>query len=706
MMNILQIVPELKVGGVERGTVDLSRRLVSLGHKAVVISNGGPLVSQLEDAGVKHYTLPVHQKSFFMILKMIKEVAHILKEEDIHIVHARSRVPAIIGFFACRRAHKTLSIPLRPVFLTTCHGHYSKHIFSRPMGWGRLIIVASNVIAKHMVKDFGVAAERVRLIPRGVDLDEFKFIDSSQRKPGEKTIGMISRITPLKGHPYFIKSISKVTRLVPKLKVLIVGDVPKGKEKYKQELKLLVKRLGLSRYVEFVGKSHNVPAVLAKLDLLVLATTTQEAFGRVIIEAWASGVPVVATKVGGVVDIITHEKNGLLVEPEDTDAMTEAIVKILKDQDLSLRLKEQARKDVEQKYTLDLMVEKTINVYKEALDELKILIIKIGATGDIILSIPVIRAIRKKFPNARITVLVGLESREVFQKCPYVDDIIVYNKDLISKKNARFIKLGKDLQKENFDLTIDLQNNNRSHILSFLSCAPIRCGYANTKLGFLLNYGVKDAKGVALPPVKHSFRVLSPLDIKLEDDFLELWPQEEDKKYIDSLLLQNWVNPTQELVAISPVGSKRWKTKEWPIERFAKLCDMLAAKHIRTIVIGQRNNAAEVDRLLGLTKSKPINACGKTSIMQLAALFERCKVLVSPDSAPVHVAAAVKTPSVILFGPTDPDRHAPPAAGKVTVLKKNLRCSPCYKPVCANPKCMNQINVDEVLKEVSRWINS
>ncbi len=702
-MNILQIVPELKVGGVERGTVDLAKRLASLGHKAVVISNGGPLVNQLEESGVAHYKLPVHQKSLPAILKMIEEVANILKEEDIEIVHARSRVPGIIGFFATRRAHQNLGIPPRPVFVTTCHGYYSNHILSRPMSWGKFVITASNVIAKHMVKDFGVPQDRIRMIPRGVNLDEFDFI--ANRNSKEKTIGMISRITPIKGHPYFIKSIAKVVRIIPNLKVLIVGDVPKGKEKYKQELKLLVKRLGLNRYVEFTGTTQNVPEILAKLDLLVLATTVQEAFGRVIIEAWASGVPVVATRVGGVVDIITDKKNGLLVAPEDTDSMTDAVVRVLKDPELACKLATQARSDVEERYALDLMVDKTIKAYSELLKQFKILVIKIGAVGDVVLSIPSLRAIREQFPTARICVLVGLEAREALQHCPYVDDLIVYNKSLIGKGIKKFLKLAKDIQRRSFDVVIDFQNNNRSHILGFLSGATARFGYSNKKLGFLLNCGVKDTKYPPLPPVEHSFRVVNLLGIKPKSDHLELWPQEEDRSFAKKFLSENWLNPTQELVAINPLASNRWKTKIWPAEKFARLCDILAAKHIRTVIVASKLNSKYVEKFLSLTKSKPINACGRTTLLQLAALLERCKVLLSPDSAPVHIAAAVKTPAVILFGPTDPSRHAPPAKERITIMRKNLRCSPCYRPNCQNIKCMNLISVEEVLEKVLHWVN-
>ena len=144
-MNILQILPELNSGGVERGTVDLAKFLRKQGHKAVVVSAGGPLVGDLESAGVVHYKLPVHKKSFFSLIYSIRQLVKIVKLESIDVIHARSRVPALAAFFVSRKTQ----IP----FVTTCHGFYRNHFFSRPMGWGKLVIVISHIIGKRMWED-------------------------------------------------------------------------------------------------------------------------------------------------------------------------------------------------------------------------------------------------------------------------------------------------------------------------------------------------------------------------------------------------------------------------------------------------------------------------------------------------------------------------------------------------------------------------
>ena len=390
-MKILQILPELNVGGVETGTLDLSKYLVRLGHKAVVVSNGGTLVKELEASGAKHYTLPVHKKSIISIFKLIPVLAEIIKKEEIDIVHARSRVPAWVAYFACRRS--------RAVFITTCHGYYKKHLFSLVMGWAKRVIVLSNVIARHMIEDFAVPHERIKLVPRSVDLERFKYLDPEGKRKEDFNIGIIGRITPLKGHLHFIKAMARISRFVPRLKVWIVGDAPASKEAYKEEVQVLVRRLGLWHCTEFLGTQRDIPGILAHLDLVVLATTTHEAFGRVVIEAQAAGVPVVATQVGGLVDIIEDGKNGFLVPPGDSKSMADAIMRIFKDAQLAKELAQNAYAKVKEKYNVELMVKNTLDVYRDALTNFKVLIIKLSSLGDIILSTAALRAIREKFPQ-------------------------------------------------------------------------------------------------------------------------------------------------------------------------------------------------------------------------------------------------------------------------------------------------------------------
>jgi len=694
-LNILQILPELNVGGVETGTLDLAKRLVALGHKAVVVSAGGTLVKDLEDAGAKHYQLCVHKKSLFSMFRSVAPLVDIIKKEEIDIVHARSRVPAWIAYFASRKA--------QVIFITTCHGYYKKHPFSYVMGWGKRVIVLSNIIARHMIEDFAVPHERIRLIPRSVDLEKFNYISPDKKRGKDFNVGIIGRITPIKGHLFFIKAMAKVARAVPYLKIWIVGDASQSRQAYKEQVQVLVRRLGLSHCTEFLGVQKNIPEILSHLDLLVLATTTHEAFGRVVIEAQAAGVPVVATKVGGVVDIIEDNINGLLVPPADPEGMAEAALRIYKDQKLSASFAQAAISKVKEKYNVGLMVDETLKVYNESCSNFNLLIIKLSSLGDVILSTPAIREIRRKFPCHKISFLVGEESKDVLIKCPYIDELLVADVKNRDKGLRGLLGIARILRKKNFDLVIDLQNNRLSHILSCLSLSLNRYGYDNKKLGFLLNHRIKDDK-IRIGPVDHQFRVLKLLGIDLMDKHLELWPSKAEEDYANNLLDSQWLSDEQKIIGINIGASKRWVTKCWPKEHIARLCDELGLRNMRVVITGTEEDSPEANMLVGSVRNtKIINACGKTTVNQLAALIKRCAVYISADSSPLHIAAAVNTPAVALFGPTDPLRHMP-AAKECLVINKGLLCSPCYKTKCAHKKCMNAITVEEVIQAIDKLL--
>ncbi len=695
-MNILQILPSLDVGGVETGTIDLAKYLVAHGHKAIVVSSGGRLARELDAIGARHYNLPVGKKSLINVISMIGALRDIIKREDIDIVHARSRVPALIAYFACRSTGR--------IFITTAHGYYRKHPLSDVMSWGKFVIVASNIMVKHMVHGFGVPYERICLIPRGVDLDAFRFRDPKSRQSKEFVIGMVSRITPLKGHADFVKAVAILNRQIPRLRALIAGAAPK--EKYKEDLELLTRRLGLSGTIEFLGARGDVPAVMSQLDVLVSATVTPEAFGRVIIEAQASGVPVVATKVGGVVDIIEDERTGLLCSVENPKEMAAKILRLYKEHNTWSDIALSARKAVEVNFNLNKMMDHTLALYEKALKTTNILVIKMSALGDIILAVPSLRAIRSKYPDANIKVLVGVEGRQALDGCPYINDRMVCDFKTTHKGLRGGWRLVKELQKNCFDIVIDLQNNRRSHSLAFLSLAPLRYGYDNGKFSFFLNRSIKD-DAPYLDPIEHQFRTLKLAGVKPQDPKLELWPSENDEKWADKFLMDNWVKPNQVLAGINVRASSRWTTKNWPASYIAEVCDRLGKEfNTRVVLTWTKLDVDFANEITKVTKSKPIMAVGKTNILELASLIRRFRVYLTPDSAPMHIAAAVKTPFVALFGPTDPARHLVRSENCIAICKSiEVKCSPCYSPTCLkNFKCMKKITVPDVLDAMKRYL--
>jgi heptosyltransferase-2 len=538
-----------------------------------------------------------------------------------------------------------------------------------------------------------------------VDLERFKYADPKSKRKDEFNVGIVGRITPLKGHLHFIKAMARISRTVPRLKIWIVGDAPASKEAYKEEVQVLVRRLGLWHCTEFLGTQRDIPGILAHLDMVVLATTTHEAFGRVVVEAQASGVPVVATKVGGVIDIIEDGKNGLLVPPADHKSMADAILRIYEDTQLARLLAENAYAKIKEQYTVELMVKNTLDVYRDALSNFKVLIIKLSSLGDIILSTAALRAVWERFSqlNYKISFLTGEGSKDVLLRSPYINELLVCDLKNNDKGLKGLLGIGSILRKKNFDIVIDLQNSRSSHILSYLSGCVNCYGYDNKKFSSLLQHRIKDEKPL-IDPVTHQFRVLEMLGIDLLDNSLELWPSPEDVKRIDELLNAQWLSEAQKIVGINIGASKRWSTKLWPQQYLMRLCEELGLRDIRVVITGTAQDLVYADMLVNSLKgTKIINACGKTSVNELAALIKKCNVFISADSSPLHIASAMGTPFIALFGPTDSRRHLPPGKNCI-VIHKDLECQPGYKTKCRTKRCMTQIAPEEVLAAIDKLL--
>jgi len=336
---------------------------------------------------------------------------------------------------------------------------------------------------------------------------------------------------------------------------------------------------------------------------------------------------------------------------------------------------------------------------------MSILVIKISSIGDVILSTASLMALRKKFPQAKIYCLVGKESRKVLNSCPYVDGIIIYDGQQKERGWSGLIRLSRKLHRYRFDKIIDFQNSRKSHLLSFLSMPRESYGY-HRKWGGLLTRPLRRYRN-DIAAVEHQFQLLKELDISCKDPHLELWPSVKDKAYIQDLLDSEWMGNSQNIVGINISASDKWPTKNWPIDYISRVCDALSRNNVRVVITGMAKDRRLVQQLLSLTKSKPANFCGKTDILQLAALIKKCKVYITPDSAPLHIAAAVNTPVIALFGPTDSLRHIPPAK-KMEVMDKKLACAPCYSSRCGivTHACMKGISPQEVVDAVEKMMGA
>ncbi len=701
-MRVLQVLPELNVGGVERGVIDLSRALKKRGVEVQVISHGGTLVGELVKLGIPHYHLPVHEKSVFA-LRAVKEISKIIERERIDIIHARSRVPAWLAYLASRRSDCD--------FITTCHGYYSKQFFSRVMGWGKRVIVISHSIGRRMIDDFHVPPERIRLIHRGVDLSQYLFqADKYLKPPADKfRIVNIGRITPIKGHKEFIQGIHLVSKQIPNVEAWIVGAPDRGKEEYWNELRLLVDRIGVKNHVKFLGTRRDIPDLLKEADLLVLSSKIPEGFGRVLIEAGAVGTAVLASRIGGILDIIDEGKNGLLYFPLNVEEMAKAMTQLLRNRKMCHEFALRLREKVEREFALDRMVEKTVQVYQETRQEKKVLITKLGAAGDVILASPSFRMIRKRYPKAHVAVLVDSKLAPLLEKCPYLNEVITFNRSNCRERWRRLMSLTKQLRRRRFDLSIDLQNNLKTHLVTLLAQIPVRIGYARGFSGHLLSRPVVEVKK-SIPPVEHQFELLKRAGVNHFEDELELWPDDSAEQTVAKWFQEGSIGREEIVIGLAIGSSVKWPTKRWPVENFTALSKRLVNElNCRIVLIGSEEESA-LGFQFGVQefpKGAVLNLIGKTGLLDLVSVVKRLDVLVSGDSAPIHIAAAVKTKLVALFGPTEPKRHMPPGHDHVVFVKR-IPCQPCYSGTCRNAvklDCLAKISVDEVYAAVKRQLS-
>lgn len=313
-ISVLQVLPELESGGVERGTVEIARALVEAGHKAIVISGGGRMVKELEDCGARHVQCAIGSKNpltFFHTLTLRR----FLLDNNIDVIDVRSRLPAWVVLLALR----LLPQDKRPVLITSVHGAYSVSKYSAIMMRGDHIVAVSEFIKQYILDNYpGVDAQRITVIPRGVSskrfFPEFKPTDewvqewrSARPELNDKfIITLPGRISEIKGQDDFLFIIKTLVERGLNIHGLLVGGAGSKKQGHMAKLKRQSETLGVSSYVSFLGDRQDLRDIMTSSDLVLSLSKKPESFGRTIIEAIALGKPVFAYDHGGASEILSN----------------------------------------------------------------------------------------------------------------------------------------------------------------------------------------------------------------------------------------------------------------------------------------------------------------------------------------------------------------------------------------------------------------
>ncbi|MDO8525021.1 MAG: lipopolysaccharide heptosyltransferase II [Candidatus Omnitrophota bacterium] len=330
----------------------------------------------------------------------------------------------------------------------------------------------------------------------------------------------------------------------------------------------------------------------------------------------------------------------------------------------------------------------------------KILIVRLDRIGDVLLSTPVIKAVRDAFPDSRIAVMVRKYAKEIVTGNPYLDEVIVYDKDGRDKGALGNIRFIRQLARKKFDMAFILHPTKRTHLLVSLAGIPETIGY-NKKWGILLKTKIEHTKQDGLKhEADYTLDILRHAGLEPKDRALFMPVDSASEERIDKIFKENGISKSDLCVSVHPGAS--CISKRWSAERFAGVAARLTERYKAKIVIV----AGDADKRLGdkvssLLKENCLNLSGKTSLADLASVLRRVKLFISNDSGPVHIASAVGTPVIAIFGRGDrglsPRRWGPTGKSDIA-LHKDVGCDECLAHNCAKGfKCLEAVTVDEVL---------
>ena len=368
---ILQVLPRLEAGGVERGTVEITQAIHGAGGTPLVASAGGRLVPAVERAGGRHLDMPLASKNPLVIWRNAARIARVIRANDARIIHARSRAPAWSARIAARRTGVK--------FVTTYHGVYTENLpgkrrYNAVMAAGDRVIAASHYVANLIVERHAADPARIRIIPRGVDPAVFDparvagpriaRLAEAWRLPDDAPVVMLpARLTRWKGQATLLAAMARLQN--QDAVCVLLGE---GRPAYARELEREARQLGIAGRVRLAGHCDDMPAALSLATVAVSASLEPEAFGRAVIEAQAMRRPVIAANHGGAAETVLDLVTGWHVPPNDPEALA-----ILIDRALAMApahraaLGERARASVVQNYTVAAMQAATLDVYRELL---------------------------------------------------------------------------------------------------------------------------------------------------------------------------------------------------------------------------------------------------------------------------------------------------------------------------------------------------
>jgi len=335
-------------------------------------------------------------------------------------------------------------------------------------------------------------------------------------------------------------------------------------------------------------------------------------------------------------------------------------------------------------------------------DVKRLLIRSTNWIGDAVMTTPAVRTIRHHFPDASISLLAKPWVAPVFAHSPHVDEIIVYEANDRHQGAMGPIRLARDLRSHDFDAAILLQNAIEAALIAFLAGIPIRVGFDTDARRLLLTHPVRCTRAIkAIHQTGYYLKILEGVGVPPRGQALELSVGDTDRKRTEEILAGQGVLPGRRIVGLNP-SATYGPAKQWFPERYAALGDRLSRTLDATIVIfGGPADRDLGKHIAGMMDAPAVDLSGRTTLGEAMALIERCDAFVTNDSGLMHVAAAVNTTLVAIFGSTNSTTTSPFSATS-RIVRVPIECSPCMKPVCplGHMNCMRQVSVEMVAEAV------
>jgi predicted lipopolysaccharide heptosyltransferase III len=644
------------------------------------------------------------------------------------------------------------------------HPEYSTRVFGqrsaasrtrRAVRRARKVITISQFSAREIMDLYGLPAERIEVVYCGVS-EEFRPLhdpaamatlrEKLTLSPDEGFVLFVGGADPRKNHRVFLQAAAEQVSRLGRRKLLLVGDPIHRFGNYLET----AKAVGLEDRVICPGRVSGMELRLlySHADLFVFPSL-YEGFGMPVLEAMACGAPVVTSDRSSLPEVAGDA--ALLVNPDDPTQLGRAMVRVLDDRALRDTL---ISKGFERTtlFSWEESARQVMRVYRQLCPPLcssgscssgdataagphrdaprmpqpspepdrfvipalvlrpmsmrNILLLKLRYIGDVLLATPILRALRQALPDSRVTVAVYPGTEEVLRHNPDVTEVLLVDRSRFGAQ-ANFYH---EVRKRGFDCVIDMTGNDRAEFTCLLSNIPVRIGFREWRRwrGWLAYTHEVDPPPDGIHRISRDMALLAPLGITAKPEPPTVWLTKEEEEQGGRLLQEFGVPPDGRPLIMFHPGARYW-FKAWPAERFAQLADRLMSEAGCLVLIGggarEQTVAAEIHEG---ARCRPINLTRRVNLRQFAAIVKRCALYIGNDNGSMHLAAAVGTPVLGLFGPSSPVEWAPYGMAEVATIYKGLDCRVCYHPTCTRGEqsCMRQITVEEVFEEARRLLRA